>query len=236
MHWFFWYNYYMVQTRKDPLKNDQCYHIFSRSIAKFVIFNNSSEFERMCRLIELYRFNNICYRYSDFNDFSVATQKTMLNRLSAKNDVLVEIIAFCLMPTHIHLILKQVAHRGISKYIGRVFNGYSRYFNVKHKRTGPLWSGRFKNILISNDDQLLHLTRYIHLNPTSAGLVKCPKNWSYSSYDEYTQTSKNNLGICKFQKIINKNPKEYRKFVEDGKSYQRQLSMIKNILIDNYSG
>jgi len=226
----------MVQIRKDPLENNQYYHIFNRSISKFVVFNNPSEFKRMYRLIELYRFGDICYRYSDFNNFDFSTKKKMLDKLTDNNNILVEIIAFCLMPTHIHLILKQNVDKGISKFIGRILNGYSRYFNVKHKRIGPLWSGRFKNVLVSDDIQMLHLTRYIHLNPTSAGLVDKPENWQYSSYNEYINKTGKNLIICKFQDVVDKRPDAYKKFVEDRKSYQRELSLIKNILIDDYSG
>ena len=158
------------------------------------------------------------------------------NSISKNKLRLVEIIAYCLMPTHIHLILRQILDKGITKYIGRVLNGYSKYFNAKHKRSGPLWTSRFKSVLISGDVQLLHLSRYIHLNPTSAGLAARPEDWKFSSYGEYVNRLDDNLGICRFDDIMEKNSKEYKKFVEDRKSYQRELSIIKSFLIDNYSG
>lgn len=222
-----------MQIRKDKLVNNQIYHIYSRSIAKFVIFNNQNEYSRMLNIIKLYRHVNFNYKYSRFIELEPQNQKSIIDNLEKEKDHLVEIIAYCLMPTHIHLILKQVANQGISIFMGKILNCYSRYFNVKHGRIGPLWSGRFKNVLIDNNEQLLHLTRYIHLNPTSANLVNNPKDWQYSSYHEYIN---NILGICNFKSLIDIEPEGYKKFVNNRKDYQQQLSMIKSIIIDDYSG
>ena len=139
------------------------------------------------------------------------------------------------MPTHLHLILKQITDGGISKYVSRVLNSYTRYFNLIHRRTGPLWSGRFKSVLVAENDQLLHLTRYIHLNPTSAGLVKKPDDWQFSSYKEYVH-DKSVKGICKFDNIIDLKSSQYKKFVADRQGYQKELSKIKQILIEDYTG
>ncbi|MBU1913181.1 MAG: transposase, partial [Candidatus Omnitrophica bacterium] len=69
-----------------------------------------------------------------------------------------------LMPTHFHLILKQLIDKGISKFMHKLGTGYVNYFNEEQKRTGALFEGRFKSILIENDEYLMHLSRYIHLN------------------------------------------------------------------------
>ena len=89
------------------------------------------------------------------------------------------------MPTHFHLILRQNIDNGIFNFIGNLTSSYTRYFNLKHKRKGPLWESKFNNIKIENDEQLLHLTRYIHMNPTSAGIVNNQKESKWSSYNEY---------------------------------------------------
>lgn len=224
----------MVQFRKDTLRNDNIYHIYTRSIAKFVVFNDAEEFDRMYKLIDLYRFANFTYKFSNFRDLLPVHQKIIIDDLKVENDLLIEVVAYCLMPTHVHLILRQISDDGISKYMGRVLNGYSRYFNTKHGRIGPLWSGRFKNVLVLKDEQLVHLTRYVHLNPTSAGLIKNPDDWNYSSYHEYVEESESS--ICNFKDVINVDPQSYRKFVNDRKGYQRDLSVIKSQMIDNYSG
>lgn len=225
-----------MQKRKEPLENGFYYHIYSRSIAGYNIFNDTADFDRFYHLLKLYRYSNFDYKYSRFIDLNVSLQASIILSLEADSELLVDIVSFCLMPTHLHLLLKQNQDNGISKFMARVLNGYSRYFNTKHKRSGPLWSGRFKSVLVRDDDQLLHLTRYIHLNPTSAGLVNRLKEWRYSSYGEYVnEITCTGTIICK-DGLFDWNPKSYKKFVLDRKSYQRDLSLIKSLIIDDYTG
>lgn len=226
----------MATIRKDPLKNDQYYHIFSRSIAKYVIFNNSSEFNRIVEIFSLFRFTDFDYEYSKYFRLTDKEKIATCTNLDKGNNKLVEIIAYCIMPTHFHLILKQIVNNGITKYMSRSLDSYSKYFNTKHKRVGPLWTGRFKNVLIEDDYQFIHLTRYIHLNPTSAGLVKKPQNWPHSSYFEFINPRNDNTKICNYQKVIDMDPKKYKKFVENQKDYQRKIGIIKNLMIDDYTG
>lgn len=109
-----------------------------------------------------------------------------------------------------------------------ILDSYTRYFNIKNKRKGPLWQGRFKSVLVENDEQLLHLTRYIHLNPTSDGLVNFPEDWFYSSYNEYLKRSDDK--ICNYSEHIYIDPEKYKEFVESRENYQKQLNVIKHLL------
>lgn len=226
----------MIQIRKDRLENNYYYHIYSRSIAKYIIFNDDSEFSRIVELFSLFQFANFDYEFSKFFRLTDKEKNGILTKLKEKNDKIVEIISYCIMPTHFHLILKQVSNDGISKYVSRSLNSYSRYFNTKHKRIGPLWSGRFKNVLVEDDEQLHHLTRYIHLNPTSAGLVEKPEDWMHSSYLEYIDKSGDKFSICDFREVIDIKPKSYVKFVNDQKGYQRKIGIIKSLIIEDYTG
>lgn len=226
----------MANIRKELLANNEYYHIFTRSIAKYIVFNDHTEFRRMFELISLHRFANFNYRYSQFAELDARTQQKIIQELKDKNNMLIKIVAFCLMPTHIHLLLKQISDNGITKYMGRILNSYLKYFNTKHQRTGPLWASNFKNVLIFDDEQLLHLTRYIHLNPVSAGIIKKPDEWQYSSYREYSNEFGNKNNLCSYKDVIDLSPKEYIKFVQDRKNYQRELSLIKNLLFDDYTG
>lgn len=223
-----------MNVRKIPLVNGQYYHIFSRSIAKYEVFNDADDFERVFELIDLCRYTEFDYKYSRFKELEISTRGTIINKLRKENNTLTEIIAFCIMPTHLHLLLKQVANKGISKYISKILNSYTKYFNSRHHRNGPLWESHFKNVLVNNDEQLLHLTRYIHLNPSSTGLVSNPFDWQLSSLKEYCEEITN--GICQFNEIIDMSTRKYKKFVLDQKNYQRSLSLIKSIMIDNYAG
>lgn len=226
-----------MEMRKNPLVNNQYYHIFSRSIAKFKIFNCQNDYLRFKNILDLYRYIDFDYKYSGFNELEINMQKAIISNLRKSQSVLIEIIAYCIMPTHIHLLLKQKTENGISKYMSKMLNSYTRYFNIKHQRTGPLWEGRFKSVLADTNDQLLHLTRYIHLNPASAGLVKKPENWQDSSYNEYLNPQiKNNDQVCKYDNLFDFGPKQYRKFVNNQKSFQKEISIIKKLLIEDYTG
>lgn len=226
----------MTEHRKEKLENNFYYHIFSRSIAKFTIFNKPEDYSRVIEILDLYRYTNFAHKYSKYLQLDANTQSNILMELKKGNDLLAEIVAYCVMPTHIHLVLKQIKNNGISKYMAKVLNSYSKYFNIKHKRCGPLWAGRFKSVLVEGDDQLLHLTRYIHLNPSSADLVKNPLEWPYSSFEEYVDADFSDSRLCSFDDLIDTTGKDYKKFVLDRKDYQRQISLVKNVLIDDYTG
>lgn len=225
-----------MTIRKENLTNEECYHVFSRSISKYIVFNDGAEYSRLVDLMSLCRYHNFRYKYSEFVDLDPALQLAVRQNLKEENEILVEIVAYCLMPTHIHLVVQQVIDDGIAKFIGRILNGYSRYFNTKHKRLGPLWSSRFKSVHVSSNDQLLHLTRYIHLNPTSANIVKKPEEWQFSSYNEYNGSGNNLSGLCKFEHLFDFKPAQYKKFVESRKLYQKDLAKIKKLIIEDYAG
>jgi len=144
---------------------------------------------------------------------------------------IVRIISYCLMPTHIHLVLQQLQDGGITKFANQILKSHSKYFNVKYKRKGPLWEGRFKSVAVDKDEYLLHLTRYIHLNPVTACFVNKPEEWPYSSFMEYLTTS-NKRGICDYNDILDIKAKAYRDFVEDRIDYQRKLSLLKKLWLE----
>ncbi|HEX9721802.1 MAG TPA: hypothetical protein VGA53_00915 [Candidatus Paceibacterota bacterium] len=127
--------------------------------------------------------------------------------------------------------MKQLRDNGISLYASNFLNTYARYFNTKHNRKGHLWADRFKNVPIESDEQLLHLSRYIHLNPVSAGLVNDAGKWKYSSYAEYITPELIAYPLCDFRDLIKESPKNYRVFVSDRAEYQRKLAKIKKLAI-----
>jgi putative transposase len=177
----------------------------------------------------------IFYQSKDQNSFSAFNRyKNYKETLTYPNrENRVQIIAYCFMPTHFHFILKQLEDDGISKFLNNTLNSYTRYFNTKYKRKGPLWQGRSKKILVDSDEQLLHLTRYIHLNPTTSYLVDKPEDWRHSSYNEYINNSETKLKACKYDDILGINIKEYRNFVENTIDYQRDLKRIKDLILED---
>lgn len=219
--------------RKNVLVNGRPYHVISRSIAGFKIFNNDSEFQRMIDLLSVLKYKNFNYKYSRFLELNSKLQSNIIQEIKESGEQLIDLVAYCLMPTHVHLLLIQKTDDGIQDYLSRVLNSYSRHFNLIHKRIGPLWSGRFKGIAIDDDDQLMHITRYIHLNPVSAGLVTSLQEWRYSSLPEYLSNTEE---LCAWKNYLVFKSAEYQKFVSDRIDYQKKLSSIKAHLIDDYSG
>ncbi len=217
--------------RKVPLVAEQVYHVFTRSIAEFHIFRNDNDYERMRNALFFYMAEKSPSKLSVFMKFSPDQKSAIASdvRNSAK---LVRLLSYCLMPTHVHLVLQQFTEDGISRYMNLVLKSYTKYFNVKYNRLGPLWEGRFKNVCVETDEQFLHLTRYIHLNPVTAFLIDNASVWAYSSYGEYVNAICDDRKICDFSDYFDMNARDYEGFVRDRISYQRELDKIKHLLLD----
>ncbi|MBP6673254.1 MAG: transposase [Bacteroidetes bacterium] len=97
-----------------------------------------------------------------------------------------EIVSYCLMPNHFHFIVRQVEANGVTEFFKGVCGGYVKAVNKAYVRSGHLFEGKYKMKFIDTNEYLIHLSRYIHLNPVRAGLVMAPECWSYSSYSAYT--------------------------------------------------
>ncbi|MFQ6677588.1 MAG: transposase [Fidelibacterota bacterium] len=94
------------------------------------------------------------------------------------------VIAYCLMPNHYHFLAQQITGMKFSKWLRKIFNGYSQAINKQKNRTGTLFEGRPKHILIDKEEYLDHLMWYIHTNPVSANIVAKPEQWKFSNYLE----------------------------------------------------
>ena len=208
--------------RKVALTTGEVYHVFNKSIAGYEIFNYEEDFLRMKQMFLYYCLERTPMQFSNFLNLDrvkIYGFNKNIQELNESNHNLVQIIAYCIMPTHFHLAVKQLIDKGITKFMGNTLNSYSRYFNLKQKRKGPLWVGPFKNVRVQSDEQLLHLTRYIHLNPVTASIVNDPGEWSASSYGEYISSLGNDRKICDYRDILDIEPKKYKLFVQDGVNY-----------------
>ena len=175
----------MPSNRKIVFANGEYYHLFNRGVERRLVFTNKREFLRAVDLVNFYRFDKPPLRYSKFLALS---EELKPNFLASLDEKIVEVIAFCLMGNHFHFLVKQVRDNGISKFMANFMNSYTKYFNTKYQRVGPLFQGAFKAVHIESDEQLLHLSRYIHLNPVSSFMVKSDqlKDYQWSSYPDYT--------------------------------------------------
>jgi len=215
--------------RKTPLCVGEVYHVFTRSIAGFTIFNSPYDYMRMRDVMFYYSVKDPPCRFCFFAEKS--PRMSLIDFLNRQNNKpLIQIIAYCLMPTHVHLVIKEVEENGLSGYMNIVLKSYTKYFNCKYKRKGPLWEGRFKNVRVESDEQLIHLTRYVHLNPVSAGLIEQPDSWEHSSYRQYVGYNKGLTNLLKCPGLLN--IKDYKGFVEDQRDYQRSLERIKHLVAE----
>jgi putative transposase len=146
--------------RKFSFSIDEFYHIYNRGTDKRIIFKDEKDYQRFINL--LYLLNN-----KDPLEYRLVTKK--LNHYEIFNfkrgPRLVSIGAYCLMPNHFHLLIKEETENGISAFMLKILTGYSMYFNKKYKRTGSLFEGPFKATHLDSDDYLKYIYSYIHLNP-----------------------------------------------------------------------
>ena len=152
-----------MPKRIEPLLIDEVYHIYNRGVNKESIFFSERN-------------------YQFFLD-------RMQNYLSSTSDIL----AYCLMPNHFHILLQIKVEGFPNKSLYPFFKSYVMAINVEQNRVGPLFQGRFKARMIDDEGYLLDCMKYIHLNPVLAKLAKTPEAWKYSSYNNYLHKEKNSI-------------------------------------------
>ena len=137
------------------------------------------------------------------------------------------------MPNHFHLLLQQLTDGGISKFIKHIGDSYTRYFNTKKERVGPLFQGAFKAVHVETNDQLIHLSRYIHLNPLVSFIVKEENFLSYpwSSLQIYLKKRHNFVNPKPVLEQFKTND-EYLQFVLDQIDYGKELEKIKHLILE----
>ena len=221
--------------RDVQLANENYYHVLNRGVASQKVFNCERDYYQFIDRMNYYRNNNLPMGFAQLMDLPLKIKRDLLNKIEIKKDFLIDIIAFCLMPNHFHLLLKQKTNNGISKFLSNLSNSFTRYYNIKHKRVGTMLQGRFKAILVKSDEQLIHLSRYIHSNPYSTGLVKTLselKKFPYSSLSEFISGRE---GFCNPDIVIGQfaGTDAYWHFVSDHADYQQSLQVIKKLALES---
>lgn len=214
-----------MSYRYDEFSPGEVFHICSRGVASRDIFRHNKDRDRFRKLM-LH-----CLSKDKIKSFSIALKFKQEFKRTAEEEGLVNILSYCLMTNHIHLLVKENAEGGISKYMQRLLNSYAKYFNMSQKRTGSLFINPFRAILVDGDEQLLHVSRYIHLNPYVAHVINGVFNYPWSSLDEYINGKKK--AVC-HAKLIHSllNFSDYKEFVSDEADYARSIAETKHLLID----
>jgi len=189
--------------RQEQFINNGIYHIVIRGIDNNIIFKDVNDYYR--GIFSIYEFNNV-------KPVTIRERRKLraqIKKIAKQNnrdpisvdirDKLVEILSFCFMPNHLHLLLRQLKDNGISKFMTKLGVGYGGYFNRKYGRKGYVFQNRFRAVPIKTDAQLKIIFVYVHTNPTSLiesrwkeGVVKSPngvieflENYKWSSYQDY---------------------------------------------------
>ncbi len=171
-------------------------------------------------------------RYSQFISLPLPAKETLWKKIQKENNPEIVIIAYCLMPNHFHIVLRQSTEGGITRFMANLSNSYTKYFNKKYRRVGSLFQGPFKAKHVETEEQLIHLTRYVHLNPVASFLIKLDdlESYPWSSFSEYLRE---NSDICDIEWIKSHFAKteQYKKFVYDQADYAQKLEKIKHIAL-----
>ena len=217
--------------RKIKFSTDEFYHIYNRGSNKANIFINDSDRKRFIKLLYLCNTPKpVVYK---------TVQGVPLDEIEREN-TLVNIGAYCLMPNHFHLLLKEKEENGISRFLEKLLTGYSMYFNKKYGRTGSLFERPFKAKHADTDEYLKYLFAYIHLNPVKmidpewkengiADRMKAKEyhaEYGFSSYLDYMSDKKREEEV-----ILNKqafpeyfaNFKEFDEFINEWLDYSKVI-------------
>jgi len=213
--------------RKDKFAEGEIYHVFNKSISNYGIFKDLDNSQRFLNIFEYYNNSLMLKSFSDFTKGKIFSYQNIIYPLENSN---CKVLTYCIMPDHYHFLLKILNNRSISKLVGKVENSFTRYFNIKFDRKGPLWQNSFKAVEIRSNEQLLHVSRYIHLNPTTSRLVDNPEDWIFSSYKDFITDKK--LLIDSMAEISINDANDYKQFVENNIEYQRDLKHIKKLILE----
>jgi len=208
-----------VTTRNIDISIGEYYHLYSRGVDRRAIFIDDNDRDRFVRLLYL------C------NGLKPVVYKTVQAFPLEEIDIgesLVAIGAYCLMPNHFHLLIKETTDGGVVKFMSKLLTAYSSYFNRKHERTGALFGSEFKASHIDNDEYLKYIFSYIHLNPAKlldpewrvhggdkTGLYDFTSKYNYSSFYEYSGKERESSVILnrpEFPEYFN-TPLSFRDFV-----------------------
>lgn len=175
-----------MALRKQNFAPSEFYHLYNRGTDKRIIFLDRQDYNHFLFLMY------VC-------NTTKSIELRNINENFDRGENIVDIGAFCLMPNHFHILIKEKNEIGISKYMLKLMTSYSMYFNKKYKRTGKLYEGVFKSTHANNDNYLKYLYSYTHLNPAKlidknwkenkqkniTNLLQYVFNYQYSSLKEY---------------------------------------------------
>ena len=206
--------------RKDPLVNDQYYHIYNRGVDKRDIFMTKEDLERF--VLSVKEFNTSNPVGSIREKIKEKNKVTEVGPLQKEKKPLVSIVCYCFNPNHFHFILKQEIEGGVSEFFKRLMGGYTMYFNKVHGRTGSLFQGRFKSHLIDTDQYILKIRPYVNINYLIHDIPNEKSHLVLASDREY-----DNLD---FDLVSKKEAENILEFYGDNKKFKNECLKVINMI------
>ena len=229
------YNIIINMASFNRFSPNEIYHCFSRGVDKRITFITSSDYSRFQQL--LYTCNN-----------ELMVQRSSLFKIK-HTDVfeipidkkIVSIGAYSLMPNHFHILLKEIKEGGISLFMSRLGNSYTKYFNTKNKRNGNLFVKPFRSKHINSESHFSHIVQYIHINTAELFeskfkdstisnfkiLEKSMMNYQYSSLPDYYKTKRPEKNILdnEFFQLLSEDIPPLFNILEDSNEYYSSLDL-----------
>jgi len=188
------------------------YHIYNRGINRSEIFPDEADYFYFELLLER------CLSPAPTKDPKGRDYLWLGDKL--------ELNAYCLMPNHFHMLCYQHESDGITRFMRSICTAYTMYFNKKYKRRGPLFENSYRAVLILRDSQLLHISRYIHLNHRDF------RTWKHSSLSDYLADPRPWITASRILGLFTSRA-EYKQFVLDYEQAQRELESLKRELANH---
>jgi len=153
----------MKTINRRDITTGEIFHILNRGVDKRNIFLDDHDYFRFIH--NLFEFNDPSPVFNLGYFLNRNQSIDLRSRYVKRRKLIVEILAFCLMPNHFHLLIRQKEDGGITKFMRKLGIGYAKYFNQKYQRIGALFQGRYKAVLVNREVHFIHLPYYIHFNP-----------------------------------------------------------------------
>ncbi|MBI2450159.1 MAG: transposase [Candidatus Nealsonbacteria bacterium] len=241
-----------MPIKRPPLVNGEIYHIVIRAVEGLKLFKDQKDYFRMIH--DLFEFNDEKPTSSYYRQEQKLTRTVLVSLDSSYKrhtgrECLLEILAFCLMPNHAHLLVRQLRNGGISKFMRKIGAGYGGYYNKKYKRSGHLFQGKYKIVHVKDDKQLITVFVYIHTNPVAIlvqnwkergisgrklqEIIEFLENYRWSSYSDY-------LGKRNFPSVTSREflfetvggAGEGQRFVNDWLQFKKELADSQRVAIE----
>jgi len=219
--------------RKHQFAEDEFYHIYNRGTDKRKIFLDDADYFRFLLSIRLMNDekDGLMFLWKNYHAKLPSSSVEEFLRLNLKKqEPLVEIVCYCLNPNHFHFMMRQLAEKGVERFMQRIGTGYTMYFNGRYERNGSLFQGTFKSSLI-RPENFLYLSAYINCNSEIHGIAKA-EGWKWSSYSDYIGKTK--YGLCNNKAVMDnfKGSADYRNFAEENAKFMKEKKADEKLILE----